>query len=202
VITNWQQSLLRLGANYQTHPKLQLRAGYAWIETFPYGETPLNRFGRDFTEHRLFQMATLTDKLGIADLSHRFMLEQRWLGTYSAATLDSEDRFLFLNRMRYMFRIQFPLFAETVGDGTWYAALYDEVFIGFGRNVGENIFDQNRIGVLLGYAFTKSYRIEAGYLNQIVKLGREVSGSNVFQYNHGIILNLVMTVDFSSTDAK
>jgi hypothetical protein len=104
--------------------------------------------------------------------------------------------------MRYMVRIQFPLFAETVGDGTWYAALYDEVFIGFGKNVGENIFDQNRIGVLLGHAFTKSYRIEAGYLNQILQLGREVSGSNVFQYNHGIILNLVMTVDFSSTDAK
>jgi len=63
IITEWQQSLLRVGVNYQINPKIQIRLGYAWIETFPYGETPINGMGKDFTEHRLFQMATITDKV-------------------------------------------------------------------------------------------------------------------------------------------
>jgi hypothetical protein len=62
IITQWQQSLLRLGINYQLNPKTQLKLGYAWIETFPYGEIAINGMGKDFTEHRLFQMVTITDK--------------------------------------------------------------------------------------------------------------------------------------------
>lgn len=108
-ITDWQQSLLRVGLNYQVNPKIQLRAGYAWIETFAYGDIPINGFGKDFTEHRLFEMVTLTDKISTVETSHRFMLEQRWVGRYSSANLSKEDEFLFLNRMRYMFRVQLPL---------------------------------------------------------------------------------------------
>jgi len=80
VITDWQQSLLRLGLNYQLHPAVQVRVGYGWIETFPYGEFPLNGFGKQFTEHRIFQMAQLSQKVGKVDFSHRFMLEQRFVG--------------------------------------------------------------------------------------------------------------------------
>lgn len=64
-ITDRQQNLLRLGVNYQLNPKIQLRLGYAQIETAPYGEIPLNAFGKDFSEHRLFQMATITDKVSL-----------------------------------------------------------------------------------------------------------------------------------------
>ncbi len=82
-VTYWQQSLLRLGLNYQLTSKVQLRASYAWIETYNYGDYPINGLGRDFTEYRIFQMATLTDKPGRLDVSHRFMLEQRWIGRYT-----------------------------------------------------------------------------------------------------------------------
>jgi hypothetical protein len=197
VITEWQQSLLRLGVNYQLNSKIQFRLGYGWIETFPYGEIPINGFGKDFTEHRLFQMATISDKVGLIDLSHRFMLEQRWIGTYSDADLNTQDDFIFLNRLRYMFRLQIPLKGSEIKDKTPYLAAYDEVFIGFGENVNENVFDQNRIGVLLGYQFNSSLRVEGGYLNQILQLGREVNGSNVFQYNNGIIVNALFTFDLS-----
>lgn len=196
-ITTWQQSLLRLGFNYQANPNLQLRVGYAWAETFPYGEIPINGMGKDFTEHRIYEMATVTDKIGKIDLSHRFMLEQRWVGRYSAANLTSEDQYPFLNRARYMIRLQMPLKGNSIGDRTPYVAVYDELMIGFGKNVGENIFDQNRIGVLLGYKFNNLIRIEGGYLNQIVQLGREVEGKNVFQYNNGFIVSANFNFDFS-----
>ena len=196
-ITEWQQSLLRTGVNYQVNPKMQLRFGYAWAETFPYGTIPINGFGKDFTEHRMFEMATITDKIGRIDLSHRFILEQRWVGRYTNANLTKEDEYLFLNRMRYMFRMQIPLKGDKIANNTPYLALYDEILIGFGKNVNENIFDQNRLGILLGYKINDKVKLELGYLNQILQLGREVNGSNVFQNNKGIVLNSIFNFDLT-----
>jgi hypothetical protein len=197
LVTEWQQSLLRLGINYQLNSKVQLRTGYALIETFPYGDIPINGMGKDFTEHRIFEMVTLTDKISIIDVSHRFMLEQRWIGRYSNPNLIKEDDFVYLNRLRYMVRFQIPLKGKEITDKTPYLAIYDEIFVGFGKNVNENIFDQNRLGILIGYRINSDIRIEGGYLNQIVQLGREVNGSNVFQYNNGLIVNANITLDLS-----
>lgn len=200
VITDWQQSLLRVGLNYNLTPRVLFRIGYAWIETFPYGEFPINGLGRDFSEHRLFQMAQLSHREGKVDFSHRFMLEQRFVGRYSSAAESKEDEFPLLHRMRYMFRLQIPLKGNEIADKTPYIAAYDEIFIGFGENVNANVFDQNRIGVLLGYRFNKMMRIEAGYLNQIVQFGREINNQNVYQTNNGIIVNLNFNFDVSKKE--
>lgn len=197
VITDWQQSLLRVGVNYNLNPRVQFRAGYAWIETFNYGEIPINGFGKDFTEHRLFQMVQLSHKEGVIDFSHRFMLEQRFVGRYSSSTIESEDEFPLSHRLRYMFRLQVPLKGKEIIDKTPYIALYDEIFIGFGKNVNANIFDQNRVGFLFGYRFNKNIRVEGGYLNQIIQFGRQINGQNVFQYNHGIIINANINIDLA-----
>jgi hypothetical protein len=78
-----------------------------------------------------------------------------------------------------------------------YLSIYDEIFLGFGKNVNENIFDQNRLGILIGYEISPLVRIEAGYLNQILQLGREVKNRNVVQYNNGIIVNTTFNFDFT-----
>jgi len=205
-VTEWQQGLLRVGVNYQPNPKVQFRAGYAWIETYPYGDYPINALGKDFTEHRVFQAATLTDKPGRIEVSHRFMLEQRWIGRYSTPALTREDDYFFVNRLRYLFRMQYPLKGNTLDDKEFYAAAYDEIFIGFGKNVNENVFDQNRIGLLLGYRVSNKFRIEGGFLNQIVQLPREITlpGSanarNVFQHNSGVVVNAYFNMDWSGKE--
>ena len=196
-ITNWQQSLIRVGINYSLNTKVTMRLGYANIETFNYGDFPINSMGKNFTEHRTFQMATIVDKVNKIDLSHRFMLEQRWIGRYTSPLLTREDDWLFIHRLRYMFRAQLPLKGNAIDNNTPYIAAYNEIFIGFGKNVNENIFDQNRLGLLLGYKFSPSLRIEGGYLNQIVQLGREIEGRNVFQYNNGFIFNTVFNFDLT-----
>ena len=196
-ITDKQQGLLRVGLNYQANSKLQLRLGYAAIETYPYGDIPINGMGKDFTEHRIYQMATISDKISIVDVSHRFMLEQRFIGRYTSADLTTEDDFLFLNRLRYMVRLQVPLKGKSIQNKTPYVAVYNEILIGFGPGVNENIFDQNRIGALLGYKFNDTFRIEGGYLNQMVQLGREVNNRNVFQNNSGFIINSIFNFDLS-----
>lgn len=201
-ISDKLQNLLRVGINYQANPKLLLRLGYAWIETYPYGEYAINAQGKDFTEHRIFQMATLNDKISKFELSHRFMLEQRFVGRYTKPELTVEDEYVFMNRIRYMFRIQMPLKGTEIKNKTPYIAAYDEIFIGFGENVNENIFDQNRIGLLLGYRFDHNFRIEAGYLNQTLQLGREINQSNVFQSNNGFVINTLLNLDFTKKSSK
>jgi len=196
-ITNWQQSLLRVGVNYNVNPRILFRVGYAWIETFPYGEYAINGFGKDFTEHRIFEMVQLSHKEGIIDFSHRFMLEQRFVGRYSTSNLANEDEFPLLHRFRYMFRLQLPLKGKEIKDKTPYFALYDEILIGFGENVNANIFDQNRLGILLGYRFNKTVRIEGGYLNQTLQFGRQINGQDVFQNNNGLIVNANFTLDLT-----
>ncbi len=202
IITKWQQSILRTGINFKVNKKILLRAGYAWIETYNYGDVPINSFGKQFTEHRAYQMVTLLDKISKVDLSHRFMLEQRWIGRYSNAFLTKEDEHVFVNRLRYMYRMQIPLHGNAVDDKTLYAAIYDEIFLGFGKNVNENIFDQNRLGILLGYQFSSHLRVEGGFLNQIVQLSREVGGKNVFQYNNGLIFSIIVNADLYKNAGK
>ena len=196
-ITDWQQSLLRVGLNYNINPRVQFRVGYGLIETYAYGDIPLNGFGKNFTEHRIFEMVQLSQKEGIVDISHRFMLEQRFVGRYSSSALTKEDESVFLNRLRYMLRLQIPLKGTEVKNKIPYLALYDEIFVGFGKNVNANIFDQNRLGILFGYRFNNKVRIEGGYLNQILQYGRQISNKNVVQYNSGFILNTNFNFDFS-----
>jgi Protein of unknown function (DUF2490) len=197
IIKSWQQSLFRTGINYTPNNKIFLRLGYAWIETFPYGDFTIQAAGKRFPEHRLFQMATLNDQSARVEMNHRFILEQRWVGRYTNTALAKPDDFIFLNRIRYMYRMQIAIGKKKIEDNTAYAAIYDELFIGFGKNVNENVFDQNRIAILLGYRFNKLFRLEGGLIQQIVQLGREVNNRNVFQYNNGIILNSYFNFDLS-----
>ncbi|HEY1010890.1 MAG: DUF2490 domain-containing protein [Daejeonella sp.] len=189
VISDPQQAVYKLAVNHLVAPGLNIRAGVALADTYNYGDIPVNGMGKQFTEYRTYQMAGLSNKTGIAENNHRFMLEQRWVGRYSDASLNKEDEYVYTNRFRYMYRLQIPLKGKAIADNTPYAAVYDEIFIGFGENVGENVFDQNRFGLLLGYRFSPQIRIEGGFLSQIAQFGREINGRNVFQHNRGIILS-------------
>jgi hypothetical protein len=192
LISEPMQNLFRAGIGYTVNPKLSVRAGYALAETYNYGDIPLNNLGKQFTEHRSWQMVNLNDKIKSFEISHRFMLEQRWIGRYSNAQVQKEDQFIFSNRFRYMFRVQMPLKGNNMADNTPYLAVYDELLIGFGKNVNENVFDQNRFAALLGYRFNSKTRIEGGYLNQIAQLAREVEGRNVYQNNKGILISTIL----------
>lgn len=189
LIAGWQQSLARTGVNYKVNDRVLLRAGYAWIETFAYGTLPINALGRAFTEHRGYQLVQLTERYGRLELQHRLMLEQRFVGRYSDANQRREDEYPLLHRARYMLRLQHPLRAAAKGTRSMYAAVYNELFIGFGTQVNANVFDQNRLGVLVGHPISTRVRIEGGYLNQVVQFGRRVEGRPVFQHNNGLIVN-------------
>ena len=45
-------------------------------------------------------------------------------------------------------------------------------------------------------------RIEGGYLNQIIQLGRKVVDKNVYQYNNGFILSGIFNFDLSKKNKE
>lgn len=96
-----------------------------------------------------------------------------------------------------MIRVQMPLKGKEMKDKTPYIAVYDEIIIGFGENVNANIFDQNRLGVALGYRFNKGFRLEAGYLNQVIQFGRLINGKNIIQNNNGLVLSANFNFDLT-----
>ena len=46
--------------------------------------------------------------------------------------------YVYANRLRMMTKIQYPLKGNTIKDKTPYISVYDELFIGFGKNVNKN----------------------------------------------------------------
>jgi hypothetical protein len=192
IVTDWQQSLARTGIQYHFKNGVSAMAGYGYIITFPYGDYPAGQY--TIPEHRIFEQLVWNDNKGRIVLNHRLRLEQRFAGKINQAATEYEvTDWVYLNRLRYQLRATVPLSNKTMQDKTWYMAAYDEVFIGFGKNVNQNVFDQNRIGLLLGYQFNSAVRAEGGYFNQTVQQGGLIGGKQVYQYNHGLMLSLYFT---------
>jgi hypothetical protein len=192
-IKNWQQGLLRTGINYAVTKDVSLNAGYAFAESFPYGEyTPVNTF----PEHRIFEQVVINNPVGNVLLTHRFTLEQRFVGAVSLQNGQKNTVFNYLNRIRYRLRAELPLTRHKQPDKkVWSVAFMDELFIGWGNNIGANIFDQNRLLLLLNYKVSKTIKLEGGYLSQIVQQGKRINDKTVFQYNNGFILATYFSIN-------
>lgn len=207
-ISFWQQSLSRVGVNYKAG-KLMLTFGYGYIDTYTYGNPPISRTTSQgkaqlFPEHRLYQDALLNNDQNGFEVNHRLRLEQRWLGNfYDAENERIAGKWRYLSRFRYRFRIAHSLKGKTIDQGEFYLHAYNEIFIGFGKNVGANVFDQNRINLGLGYKINGVGKIEAGYFNQIVQQPRLNADKNpVFEYNNGFLIALIYNFDFSKKEEE
>lgn len=149
-------------------------AGYAFFRSYPYGgfsdEAPIA------DEHRIYEQLDLRHATGVLRFAHRHRLEQRWIEQIArdAAGVERRDGWRYVNRYRYQFRTTVQRHPNDVAQP--YLTAYDELFIGFGRNVTGNVFDQNRAFAGAGYRWGDALRVEAGYLNQYVLRGngREV----------------------------
>ncbi len=192
-----QQSLARIGVNYQLHPKVMLTLGYGLIHTYSYGDLPIARLdnagkGQLFPEHRIYQDVLINDKIEKVDIQHRLRLEQRYMGLfYDTENNRIAGKWKLFNRFRYRFKIAVPLTEK------WYAHGYDELFVSFGKDVGYNVFDQNRINIGLGYKLNKHAKIEAGYFSQITQKARLSNNLAVFEYNQGFLVSLFYNLDFT-----
>lgn len=191
-IKDWQQMLVRVGLQYGFPKGGNITLLYAYVITYPIGDYPFGPY--PFPEHRITEQFGFSGNTGIFNFAHRLRIEQRWLGQINQkGETGNVEKWSYMNRIRYQLRTDVALSRKKIEDKTWYAAAFDEVFIGFGKNVNQNVFDQNRLGLLLGYKFNKNFRLEGGYFNQIVQQPAPVNNKAVYQYNQGPIVNLFVT---------
>lgn len=199
LIRSWQQSLARLGLMYKLTDRVKVSGGYTFFTTYPYGNYPVADQGVPTPESRLYEDIQVDDKLGILKLTHRFRLEQRWQGIGDETNPRHIVRWEYENRARYQIAGEFPLKGPTIDDGEVYVNFFDELFIGFGRNVEQNVFNQNRISGGLGYQIRDSFRLELNYLYQISQHPEvePITGKPVFELNNGFRLNVQYDLDFT-----
>lgn len=186
-----QQNLYRGAVQYRPNEQVSAAVGYGYIETFAYGDYPIAPNGT-FPEHRVYEQVVLKQAVSKLAMAHRFRVEQRWLGQRAPMAERKIENWTYLNRFRYQLRLQHPLL--TAGSTTLYGGAADELFIGAGRNVGANVFDQNRIQLFLGAKLSKHLAIEGGYINQTVMQGRRVASQTIMQHNNGFVLATVLTL--------
>jgi hypothetical protein len=182
VLKNWQQGLFRTALQFKLNDVATIAFGYAQAETHAYGDFPIAANGT-FPEHRLFQQAVVRNTIGKkVTLTNRLRIEQRWLGAVKAGTDREIERWNYLHRFRFLARLQYPISKKM------YAWLGDEIFIGAGKNVGQNIFDQNRLHFNIGYSANKNINLELGYINQTLMQGRLINNKTIVQRNNGFLI--------------
>ncbi|MEZ0484173.1 DUF2490 domain-containing protein [Fibrella aquatica] len=199
LIRTWQQSLARIGVMKSLSDRVKAGAGYTYFTTFPYGDYPQADAGVPYSEQRTHQDIQFESSYGKLTMTQRFRLEQRWLATLSEQNPREVADWEFQNRVRYQIAGEIPLSGDTIDDGELYFNFFDEVFIGFGKNVGQNIFNQNRLSGGIGYQFRDNFQLELNYLNQVVQHADldAITSKPVFEINNGFRLNLIYNIDFT-----
>lgn len=185
-LKNWQQGLLRTALQYKPNSNVSMAVGYAEAETFPYGDYPIASTGT-FPEHRLFEQLVIKQTINKITVINRFRIEQRWLAKIKAGSNREIEAWTFLHRFRYQLRTQLPLWSKK--EQQLYIAAADELFIGAGKNLGINIFDQNRIFLMAGYKINKHLSVETGYFNQTLQQGRRINNNSIIQRNNGVVFS-------------
>jgi len=166
--------LIRPGVTWFFDDTKNATAGYALIRTYQKLDGISDA---DLTEHRIWQQFIYNQKVSRASLTHRFRLEQRFIGQLS------ED--IFSQRLRYFLRALVPL-KNTDGapfSKGAFVALQNEVFLHLQNKDKLNgyLFDQNRAYAAVGYRLNPSVDLEAGYLNQASKGKHRSIVNNVVQ---------------------
>lgn len=158
---NWgyvRNTLVRPAVQYFINNKSNVALGYLWQTT-----TTEVTGSNDLTlhEHRIFEQYIYNHKISSVFASHRFRIEQRFIGR------TGED--VFSQRFRYFVRLIQPLQktqpAFTKGA---FLALQNEIFLNLQNKskINNSVFDQNRAYLAAGYRFSKQLDLEVGYMNQ------------------------------------
>lgn len=150
IIGDHQQTLLRLGLQYQANASVNFTLGYGYIYNELAGSP-----NDPFSENRIYQEALIKHSWTVFQFRHRFRTEERF------------DPSGFRGRGRYCVFVDMPLTDKKMKKGGTYLALYDEVFVNaFAREA--SLFDRNRLYGGVGFKLQDNFGIQLGYMRQHV----------------------------------
>ena len=140
----FQQSIYRLGLNYNLNSKINLTFGVSYADADTEYQNPSNLF----TEFRLYEDINLNYKLGDFKLRHRFRFEHRFI--------EINDIKSTVNWLRYDINGTYPL------SNTWNIYAFNEIFFNFKGD----LIAQNWTGAGFLYALNNSIKFKVGYFYQ------------------------------------
>lgn len=167
--------LVRPSVNYYFDKNKSAALGYAYVAT----NGRVNDVKTFRPESRIFEQFVVTNKVGTnTTITHRFRLEQRFLGQ----TTTQPD--FFAQRFRYFARGVMPLNNDAVFTKGTFLALQNEIFANVQNKnkLNKHTFDQNRAYAAFGYRLNKMVDLEAGYLNQYIKQAEAYTINHVLQF--------------------
>jgi hypothetical protein len=189
VILDEMQYFLRLGINYNLKSGNRITGGFAYQYTTPYDEVSLPY---NLPDYRIWEQYTIRNAKPKGMWTHRFRMEQRWLGRKEHPLEDGFSEYKFENTFRYMIRKTFVI------NPKWYGIVYDELHLRFLTAEPEKILDQNRVFAGMGVNIDKNklWRFEFGYMFQpIFNSSPEVHDKS--RINHALRLTLATDIPFS-----
>jgi hypothetical protein len=186
-ISDKGQILMRAGLQYAPNKQTGYLIGYANIPTYNDGVDAW------LPEHRIFQQFIYKWQQPAFLMTHRFRLEQRWVGQKTFSGNDGELKlsdWRYGNRFRYFNRTAFPL-KKAAQNTNFYFALQNEFFMNlWGNEINDKFIDQNRFLVASGYAVRSNLKLEVGYMNHY-----QQAASGAQTMNH--ILHFAVFHEFS-----
>jgi len=121
------------------------------LVTFPYAERTQANLGVPYSEKRIYQDIELGELNGRLHLAFRFRLVQRWVGVLATDNPRLVADWAFKRRIRYQVSGKLPFLGEMIENGKFYLCFFDELIVGFGKQLNENICNQNQISAGRGY---------------------------------------------------
>jgi hypothetical protein len=198
---NNMQHLVRGGLEFYLTPRLSMvPLGYAYVWNYQYGKQPAAFINN---EHRIWQHLAYKHMLKGIGVHHRLrseerLMEQHTLGTDGAIIDQGYTNHQFRIRYRLMVHIPFNR-ARTdpktikLDPKTFYASIWDEVFMSWGASVTYHRPDQNRFFAGVGYQITKDLGVQGGFLYGMLVKSNGRSQEN----NLGTLLQLNYNVNLS-----
>ncbi|RAJ10498.1 uncharacterized protein DUF2490 [Chitinophaga skermanii] len=161
-ISDKGQILTRGGLQYSINKRASALLGYAYVTTYT---DPLDTW---FPEHRMFEQFIYKTPIRKWDMTHRFRLEQRWVGVKGLNAEGEKEiaDWRYGNRLRYWNRSVLPLSKK------YYFVLQDELFMNlWGNDISNKFYDQNRFLAAVGYNIKSNLKVDVGYMNQFIQAG-------------------------------
>jgi hypothetical protein len=182
-LDEWQQILVRGSVRYTLASGARIGVGLGRNEAFPFGELPIDHRR---PEWRIFEQLTLTQSVSRVQVTHRYRNEQRWVGFLNGSAGTERYDWVRTNRTRYLIRGSIPLQGPQADVGEWYTNLSTELFLNWGSQVQNNVFDQLRTQAILGRRINNVLAMELGFLEQF---GMKPNGTDL-ERNHILLLAL------------
>lgn len=164
-----QQLIIRPAINFTPFKGFTASFGYSYVLTSPYGKY---RLPLDVPEHNIWEQVTLDQSVGgRVNFSHRFRLENRWIGKLEKDSDTREWRisgYNYANRFRYRLTSSFKIF-RLEGGKNIYAHIFDEIWLNLDDRLRVDDVDRNWLYLGMGVQLNDDLKVEVAYLDQWIE---------------------------------